>query len=246
MDYRRTKDEQIHHLFTPPIALDAGKLDVTQAFGGYLLAGALFVVALVCAVVAVACWPLASSGDGVGYRVVGAVFGVVLAFLALRSAWGIWHSVDRGFRRYDDFLEEVRTAWLDAAEALRGNPTYTFHEEETFSMSFPALFTLAVAITWSLSERNPQRRPWSVDALQGPFTLTIPAEQGTGERYIHCGRLSAADAEAVGRTFARLGLIEGRRSRSAGQWVPSDANEVYTLMTDHWAEANLPLARSGK
>jgi hypothetical protein len=49
-------------------------------------------------------------------------------------------------------------------------------------------------------------------------------------------------AEELGRTFARLGLIEGRRSRSAGQWVPMDANEVFCLMTENWSKAGLPLA----
>ena len=241
--HRRTEDQQQFALFDPPIPLDAGKLDVKQAIGGYLLAGGLFTSGMVCLALAALVFPNgvdAATSDWFAWRVVGATLFVVPMGLSFWSAWGVWLSVHRGFKQYDAFLFDVRQMWLDAAEDLRGQPAWTSHTEEAFAIDLPHVLTMALAITWDLNQQRGQRKLWTVDAMCGSAYVAVP--EGNGETYLHFGKLSKPMAEDLGQVFARLGLIEGRRERAAGRWTATDANDTVETVLLNWKQAGLPLA----
>ena len=228
MDYqKRTAQESQYGVFTPPIDLSAGKLDAKAAAQGYALAAGLFTASFVLLMFGV--WGIQMlTIDGI----VGGVFASVMAYLAARSGYQVWSSVDMGYRQYDDYLADVRNMWLDAAESLQGQPTWSSHvEEEGFSITLPYVMTMAIAIAWE-RHHGAGRRLWTVDALTGKQTVTVP--NGSGERYIHIGRISAPMAEQLGKTFSMLGLVEGRRERAAGEWTADTANEVVYKIFTNW------------
>lgn len=229
--YQKRTQEERFQLFEPPIDLSAGKLDAKAAAQGYALAVGLFVGSFLFLMFGT--WGIQMLIiDGV----IGGIFAMGMSYLAGRSGYQVWSSVDAGYRQYDDYLADVRDMWLDAAGAMQGQPVWTSHsEEEGLQITLPNILALAIAITWQ-RYHGENKRLWTVDALTGNAVIVIPDEHGRGgERYLHLGKVSAPMAERIGQLFATLGLVEGRRERAAGEWTALTANEAVDTIFRNWS-----------
>jgi hypothetical protein len=59
--------------------------------------------------------------------------------------------------------------------------------------------------------------------------------RGSRGNLVKLGNVSAGTAERMGRRLAELGLVEGRKNRSAGRWVAASADEVLAMVADGWS-----------
>jgi hypothetical protein len=228
--YKRAEQQSERTVITPPIDLDAGRLSPRDAWLGYALAFGLFLLTwLVVWFSAMSLYLLTFSS------IVSAVFGFILSFFLGRSSYRVWHSVDNAFIRYEAFLEDVRDEWFESAVQMRGQPSHSYHSyEETtneFTPSYQSMLALAISITQQM-QHGSSKRLWTVDALTGNAIVRL--QHGHGQQYVHLGRISPSMAEEIGRIFADLGVINGRYERSAGGWVPVDANDVVHIMSQNW------------
>lgn len=208
----------------PAMQLDVGRLTITEALavGGVALA-ALFVAALG--------GLLAWAAGPRGWETLGGIGGLrfwVWLFGTLVSLVSFWLGVVvvrltvRSWNRYEQRLQEWHDAAVAAFEDSEGQAVETTVTRWELSASVPRdvlLVALAVHSQVQAGERNAH----TVRALGGDLWL---------------GGLRLGDvaqAERMSRTLADLGLIEGKAQRKAGEWVPSSADEVLTLVQQNWS-----------
>jgi hypothetical protein len=72
-----------------------------------------------------------------------------------------------------------------------------------------------------LQVRAGKRTPWSIDNL-----TRDPLYFGTNTKDRLIGTLSDHEARKVGEELARMGLVRGRAQKTAGDWVPSSADQT--------------------
>jgi hypothetical protein len=209
---RITELTQSKRPIAPPMDLNAGRLDVTRA----ALAGAFVLVALLVALLGL--WIVGRSvgllglGLGLGLVVLGLGLGLVVLVVSIRE----W--IDHRAR-----VEAWHALALESYRKNQMSETIEHVTEWTLTIENPAHVLLA-ALTVHLRQRQGNELAHSTRQLAGPIFLA-------GRRV---GDLSKMQAESMSRQFARLGLIEGRSERIAGEWVPQSADEIITLVTRNW------------
>jgi hypothetical protein len=209
---RITELTQTKRPVAPPIDLNAGRLDMTRA----ALAGAFVVGALV--VVLIGLWIFGRS-ESLLWR----SFGLALAGIGLLLG-GIVLMVS--VREWTDHRARVAD-WHDLAlesyREIQMAETIEHVTEWTLTIDNPAHVLLA-ALAIHLRQQEGNQLAHSTRQLYGPIFLA-------GRRV---GDLSKLNAENMGKQFARLGLIEGRSERNAGDWVPESADEIIQLVIRNW------------
>lgn len=152
-------------------------------------------------------WTLTIAGGGLSVAGTG-VFVLAFWYLAsivryeMRSRW-LWTRQSLQERQEPQgglIIEEERTDW-----SLRVDEPRDF---------------LIILIYIYLRVRAGERTPWSIDSLSGSLFL------GDARQKRLLGTVSEHQARAVGRELMRLGLVQNRAEKSAGQWVPRTADEL--------------------
>jgi hypothetical protein len=198
---------------SPPIDLDAGRLDVVRAaLAGFFVLAALLLASL-------GGWLLARMW---AYSLLGVVVGFVLAVVGLLfGSVVLWVSV----REWLDHRERVADWHAVALDnyADAGGEVVEHVSEWSFTASNPA-HVLLMALWVQRAIADGRDTPWSNRSLAGPMFIS--------NRRV--GDLTRPAAEEMGRQFARLGLIAGRSERYAGDWVPTSEAEVISSVWDGW------------
>lgn len=204
---------QVKRPVAPPIDLDGGRLDVLRAsLAGCFVLAALLLASLGGYLMA-AVWSSSPLGVVVGgvLAVVGLVFGAVVMWVSVaewldhRARVSEWHYV--AIEAYMESGAEVIehvSEWALSAD----NPGH--------------MLLLALWVHRRVAEGADS--PWSVRSLQGPFIMS-------GQRV---GELSHQSAVDVGRRLERLGLLEGRSERVAGEWSASSEADIIRRVWDEW------------
>lgn len=204
---------QVKRPVPPPIDLDAGRLDVIRAaLAGFFVLGSLLIASLG-GWMLVRLWPVSALGVVVGcvLALVGLAFGLVVLFVSVRE----WLD-------HRDRVADWHAVALDAYSES-GAEVVEHVSEWEFSADNPAHVLLAAL--WCHRQLAAGREaPWSVRSLTGPVFMS--------NRRV--GDVSKLTAERLGARFARLGLVDGRSERVAGDWLPSSEAEVIRRVWDDW------------
>lgn len=217
MDIRQREHTQITRPVAPPINLDTGRLDLRRAVGaaGFTLA-ALLVASGGGWIVVASTSGYTPNGFGVflggGITLVALAFGSVVVWISI-SEWTDHRA------RVADWHEQA----LWERQQSGGSERIEHVSEWELTTSNPAHVLLA-ALSVHLRRESGATTPWSVRQLYGPVFLA-------GQRV---GGISKGNAELMGKQLATLGLIEGRAEREAGDWVPTSADELITLVVKNW------------
>lgn len=207
MHERHTEYTSIRRPFVPPVDLDAGRLDMGRAFAaaGFAI-GALLVATLGGWLCRFVFWP------GLVLFIVGLVFGLVVFYVAV-SEW-LAHR-----RRVEDW----HALSLASYEQTGGVQVDHVSEYEMTAQNAAHVLLAALWVHRRLSLDAPSA-PWSVRGLIGPVFI--------GSQRV--GNITKLQAEELGKTFARLGLVAGRAPGVAGSWVPANEAELIKLVHKNW------------
>ena len=209
---RVTELTQTKRPIAPPIDLNAGRLDVARA----ALAGAFVLVALV--VVLLGLWIFGRS-ESLLWR----SFGGALALVGL-SLGGIVLVVSvQEWTDHRARIADWHALAIDSYRDSQMSETIEQVTEWTLGVDNPA-HVLMAALTVHLRQQEGNQMAHSTRQLYGPVFLA-------GRRV---GDLSKLSAEGMGKQFARLGLVEGRSERNAGEWMPESADEIMALVIRNW------------
>lgn len=183
--------------------------------------------ALFCVLVFWLAWQAAVSAyDADGITTMnGRRFGSLIASLALivGASYG-------AYRLWVSFLAEIadvrgrRQDWHQQLLWERRQQGGVIVEEERSEWSLRVneardLFLIVMYIY--LQVRAGRRSPWSIDNL-----TREPLFLGSSTKDRLLGTLSDFEARKVGDELVRLGLVRNRAQKTAGEWVPVDADEV--------------------
>lgn len=209
---RVTELTQTKRPIAPPIDLNAGRLDVTRA----ALAGAFVLGALV--VVLLGLWIFGRS-ESLLWR----SFGGALALVGL-SLGGIVLLVSvQEWTDHRARIADWHALSIESYREIQMAETIEHITEWTLTIDNPAHVLLA-ALAIHLRQQEGNQLAHSTRQLYGPVFLA-------GRRI---GDISKLNAENMGKQLARLGLIDGRSERNAGEWVPESADEIIQLVTRNW------------
>ena len=204
---------QIKRPIAPPIDLDSGRFNVSQAAlaGGFVLSALL--LASFGGWIVLRSWGFATLGVVIGLVLflVGAAFGLVVLSVSL----GEWTDHRR---RVADWHEAALVAYQE-----NGAETVEHVSEWDFTADNPA-HVLIAALTVARRLSEGADAPWSTRNLQGPVFM--------GARRV--GSISKLQAEELGRKFVRLGLVQGRSERVAGSWPALLPDDIVKLVWDNW------------
>lgn len=151
-------------------------------------------------------WTLTITGGGLALAGAG-VFVLAFWYLAsivryeMQARW-LWtrQSISERQDQGGLIIEEERTDW-------------SLRVDEPRDM-------LLILIYIYLEVRAGKRTPWSIDNLTGSLFL------GDERQKRLLGTVSEHQARAVGRELTRLGLVQNRAEKSAGQWAARNADEL--------------------
>jgi hypothetical protein len=216
-----------------PMNLDAGKPTPQEALhtGGvtlaFLFVGAIGLFALrLFSLSSFETWANAPSWKWIGHVVIIAyvcfalAFAVAYARMSLRL-WG--HYVMRVEEWHDAQLEAFRLQG-----GLQIEQAWTYEQILHFNMRDAAF--MAIKIHRDVQNGNTQ-------------SLTVRGLEGsTGAQYIiadshkrqYAGKIEGTVSEKLLDTYARLGLIEGRKERQSGRWVPQSEQEAFDMVVKRW------------
>lgn len=186
--------------------------------------------ALLCVLVFWLAWQGAVSAyDADGQLAMsGRRFGSLVASLALICGAGYG-----AYRLWTSFLAEIadvrtrRKDWHNQLLWERRQQGGVIIEEERTDWSLHVQDTrdlLLIVLYIYMQVRSGKRTPWSIDNLTGSLYF------GDETRDRLLGKLTEHEARKVGDELARLGFVRGRAQKSAGQWVPEDADHVLDLL----------------
>jgi hypothetical protein len=209
-----------------PMVLDVGRFEAVSAARSLsLVLGVLTISTIGGAIAYGASPPLHTDWSGLSQLVFW--FGVQVAFLGELVGLIALHIIIVEWRSYQRRLEEWHDATLQSyidQGGVEETSSYTAWELSATRLNDVLLLAL-------LTHRSQgSKKMHTVTALEGDHWLT----DGSGSM-LKVGRVGAAEAERVGQKFADLGLVRGRGSRKAGEWVPGSADEVIDLVAKHWS-----------
>jgi hypothetical protein len=211
-----------------PVDLDGGAFDAASAGANLKLVLLVALVSPLGGLLAYVCLP--APGEPVtGWRLILYAFGTLVAGLALVTAvLGLWIETSR-WRRREQRVDDWHHARLDAFVAAQGEETERALSIWEYSESNPAHVLLA-AICVQQRIAAGESVPWSTRQLEGDVWL-----RGSGsQRMVKVGYISPGTAERIGGLFGDMGLVAGRKARSAGKWQPGDMGELVGAFVDKW------------
>jgi hypothetical protein len=167
-----------------------------------------------------------SSGNLQGFNLVIFWFGVQVALLSQGVGMTMIYMTVREWYDYQQRLQISFDVTIDNIEAAGGVETVSSYTAWELSASSPK-DVLALALL--IHRRQGEKAAHSISELKGDHWLA----SGDGNM-VKLGSLGAAEAERLGGKLAELGLVAGRKSRSAGKWVPTSEAEVIDLIERNW------------
>lgn len=227
---RRLDATESVRIATGPMLLDSGRFNAADARGSLLLILAVVAVACLGALLAAAAAPRGTWAGLSTWRWLIVGFGVLVALLALMVAVVALTVTLAEWLSYRRRLEDWHAATLAAYEDAGGQEIDRSLSVFELSDAAPAhLLLLALSIQQQLAASS-ESKPWSVREIEGDVWL-----RGSRGNLVKLGNVSAGTAERMGRRLAELGLVEGRKNRSAGRWVAASADEVLAMVADGWS-----------
>lgn len=217
-----------------PMTLDVGRFNAADARSSLTLVLAVLGVSCLGALVVVAAAPhnnYQTVSDLSGFRQVAWWFGIVVSLLAFGVALVALHVTVTEWRSYQRRLEEWHTATIEAYQDAGGQEVERAVSVFELTDASPAhTLLVALAVQQSITQGS-QSKPWSVSNLEGDVWL-----KGSRGNLVKIGVVSPSGSERFGKRLAELGLVEGRKNRSAGRWLPESTDQVVTLIADNWAK----------
>lgn len=192
MHQRAISYQQKVEVAAPPIALDDGRFEARGAVLRVLLACGLFVAAALSAWAIIWIWP--------DYGWPGPVQTVGILLCGATGGVGSWFGIAavrfqmRAWTDYQDFLEQMRTAYWEAYTQARGQQvTQTVRAEEINVKDIRDALALVCYIY--LTGKT------TLSGMRGPLLVS------DGKRYVRVGALSDYGAEQAGRALEELGVL---------------------------------------
>lgn len=219
MDLRQRERTQISRPTAPPIDLDSGRLDLVRAAAaaGFVL-GALIVAAGGGWLLVVSKSSYETNWFGVmlggGISLIALTFGSVVLYVSI-TEW-----TDHRARVMDWHKQALKERQVNG-----GQEVVEHVSEWELSTSNPAHVLLA-ALSVHMRLQQLETTPWSSRRLRGAVFFA-------GRRV---GDVSKTTAEAMGKQFALLGLVDGREEGDAGEWIPTSTDEIVRLVVKNWRD----------
>lgn len=206
----------------PPIDLADGKFETRAAALRVLFAVGMFIAAAVGVWGALWVWPAygeVSAGQWVGLALFLGVAGVALWFgvAAVRLQFRAWRS-------YQDFLEDTRSAYLNAYTANDGQE---IEQQVRVSEINPRDIRdmLALIVYVYLTRRT------TIGQLRG--NLLLPA---SGGRMVSLGTLSDYSAEVATKQLERSGVLVAGRQGQGRQLAEAELQDLIVAMASKWGK----------